>query len=351
MALPLNKKHKLNLIFLLLTGIFLAANYAIEFSAPPYFPKPIYSLPDSQKDSLKIALGRLLFYDPILSKDNSISCASCHSSFNAFAHTDHALSHGINDSIGNRNAPALFNLAWQKNLMWDGSIRLLSMQALAPIHHPKEMGESLLTVLKKLQSKSLYKQAFYAVYQDSTIHTKNLLDAIEKFELSLVSFGAKYDRVKLGKDSFNTMEQRGYTLFKQHCNECHQEPLFFKNTFENNGLLLDSQLMDFGRFNITLQNSDSFKFKIPSLRNLAYTYPYMHDGRFKKLSDVLAHYQSNQRNYGQMTDKIRNGIHLNSFEKVELLAFLQTLNDKNFVLNPSHQFPKTFFRHSEGFKY
>jgi cytochrome c peroxidase len=116
--------------------------------------------------------------------------------------------------------------------------------------------------------------------------------------------------------------------------------LFFKNDFENNGLAVDSNLLDLGRYTLTWQEDDRFRFKIPSLRNLAYTYPYMHDGRFKKLSEVLQHYQTGGKNPGKMTKKIRQGMALNSHEKVELLAFLQTLNDKSFVFNPQFQFPK-----------
>jgi cytochrome c peroxidase len=326
---------------LFLAGLFISSGDVWQdFLYPRYFPKPYNTLPNKKLDSAKIALGRKLFYDPNLSLDNGISCASCHSSYNAFAHTDHALSHGLGDSIGQRNAPALFNLAWQTSFMWDGAIKPLERQALAPIQHPKEMGESLANVLKKLNQHPFYKKAMIAAYGDSIFTTQKLLQALLFFELSLISANSKYDRVMQGLDSFTLVEQKGYALFKKHCNTCHTEPLFFKNDFENNGLAVDSNLLDLGRYTLTWQEDDRFRFKIPSLRNLAYTYPYMHDGRFKKLSEVLQHYQTGGKNPGKMTKKIRQGMALNSHEKVELLAFLQTLNDKSFVFNPQFQFPK-----------
>ena len=156
------------------------------FTPPDYFPKPVYDFQQNPLDSSKILLGRSLFYDPILSANNTISCASCHSPFNAFAHTDHDLSHGIFDSIGNRNAPALFNLAWQKMFMWDGAINHLDMQALAPISHKSEMGSNINEVIKKLDKSLAYKDLFLYAFQDSTISTAKILKALSQFQLTLV---------------------------------------------------------------------------------------------------------------------------------------------------------------------
>ena len=196
------------------------------FNPPYYFPKPVYDFKQNSLDSNKIDLGRILFYDPILSKNNTISCASCHSPYNAFAHTDHDLSHGIFDSIGNRNAPALFNLAWQKSFMWDGAINHLDVQALAPISHSSEMGSDISEVIKKLSLSKEYKHLFSEAFKDSTITSSKILKALSQFQLTIVSANAKYDRVKLGKETFTEQEKNGYNLFQINCASCHTEPLF-----------------------------------------------------------------------------------------------------------------------------
>jgi cytochrome c peroxidase len=310
------------------------------FNPPDYFPKPIYNFEQPPLDSNKIELGRILFYDPILSKDNTISCASCHSPFNAFAHTDHDLSHGIFDSIGNRNAPALFNLAWQKTFMWDGAINHLDMQALAPISHPSEMGSNINEVIKKLNESKAYKELFLNAFQDSTISTSKILKVLSQFQLTLVSANTKYDRVKMGKEVFTEQEKNGYQLFKKNCASCHSEPLFSNYNFENNGLPIDPTLNDMGRYVITENENDKRKFKVPSLRNLSFTYPYMHDGRFMTLQEVINHYTSGIEYSETLSLQFNKSIELSSNEKVDLISFLLTLNDKDFVFNKKHQFKK-----------
>lgn len=310
------------------------------FNPPDYFPKPVYNFEHPPLDSNKIELGRILFYDPILSKDNTISCASCHSPFNAFAHTDHDLSHGIFDSIGNRNAPALFNLAWQKTFMWDGAINHLDMQALAPISHPSEMGSNINEVIKKLNESKAYKELFLNAFQDSTISTSKILKALSQFQLTLVSANAKYDRVKMGKEVFTEQEKNGYQLFKKNCASCHSEPLFSNYNFEKNGLPIDPTLNDLGRYVITENENDKAKFKVPSLRNLSFTYPYMHDGRFMTLQEVINHYTSGIEHSETLSSQFNESIELSSNEKVDLISFLLTLNDKDFVFNKKHQFKK-----------
>jgi len=310
------------------------------FNPPDYFPKPIYDFQQNPLGSNKIELGRTLFYDPILSADNTISCASCHSPFNAFAHTDHDLSHGIFDSIGNRNAPALFNLAWQKTFMWDGAINHLDMQALAPISHPSEMGSNINEVINKLNESKAYKELFSNAFQDSTISTAKILKALSQFQLTLVSANAKYDRVKMGKEVFTEQEKNGYQLFKNNCASCHSEPLFSNYNFENNGLPIDPTLNDLGRFVITQNENDKGKFKVPSLRNLSFTYPYMHDGRFMTLQEVINHYTSGIEHSTTLSSQLNESIELSSNEKVDLISFLLTLNDKDFAFNKKHQFKK-----------
>jgi cytochrome c peroxidase len=307
---------------------------------PEYFPAPHYDFSENSFEPAKVELGRLLFYDPLLSKDSSISCASCHSPFNAFAHTDHDLSHGLNDAIGLRNAPALFNLAWQKDFMWDGAATRLDLQALAPLTHPDEMGESLEGVLKKLSKSSFYKRAFKETWGDTLINSLRLFKSLAQFQLSLVSANAKYDLVQHGTAFFTEQEARGYALFKTHCNSCHSEPLFSNYAFSTNGLSIDSTLNDYGRMMVTQRNKDSLHFKTPSLRNLSYSYPYMHDGRFQSLREVLKHYSGTLSHKELLPEALRKPLAIGKAEQTDLISFLLTLNDSHFVFNPQHRFPK-----------
>ena len=305
----------------------------INLNYPDYFPNPIYNFSANTLSKSKIELGRALFYDPILSADNTISCATCHSPFNAFSHTDHALSHGINDAIGDRNAPALFNLAWQGLFMWDGAANHLDVQALAPISHPKEMGESISHVIYKLQHSTLYPTLFKNAFGDSSISGEKTLKAMAQFQLTLTSSNSKYDGVKKGDYHFTKQEQAGYALFKNNCNSCHAEPLFSTYEFASNGLKIDSTLNDYGRWQVTKNKKDSLLFKIPSLRNLSYSYPYMHDGRFKKLYEVVNHYTNSSLNKTPLiSSELANPITLSPNQKTDLIAFLLTLNDLSLIL-------------------
>ena len=307
---------------------------------PAYFPKPVYDFQKNPLSNEKIRLGRLLFYDPILSADSSISCASCHSPFNAFAHTDHALSHGINDRSGKRNAPALFNLAWQPLFMWDGAIRQLDQQALAPIAHPDEMGQDLSKLPSKIQAVSAYRNLFKQAFGDSIISLSKITKALSAFQLSLISANSRYDRVISGREKFTAQESKGYTVFKSHCNRCHTEPLFTSYAMKTNRLPADSTLYDPGAAAISRLTEDSFLFKVPSLRNLSYTYPYMHDGRFKNLRQVLAHYRS-VSGPGVSVPVLPSV--LTPEEETDLTAFLRTLTDSAFVFNPQNRFPQEGF--------
>lgn len=320
--------------FLLLTVLALAFRTEDPlFSYPKQWPKPIYAFRNNPLTAQKIALGRALFYDPRLSHNNSISCASCHSPYSAFTHVDHALSHGINDSIGTRNSPALMNLAWQSSFMWDGAVNHLDVQALAPLSHAKEMGSSIAELVARLRSSAHYRRLFAAAYGDSSATGERTLKALSQFMLTLVSANAKYDRVQLGTDQFTAQEQNGYRLFKTHCNACHTEPLFSNYLFADNGLPIDPTLNDYGRLRVTLNPSDSFKFKTPTLRNVEYSYPYMHDGRFGKLAQVIDHYTRGIQPRRSLATPLRSPIVLSSNDKVDLIAFLLTLSDREFVFD------------------
>lgn len=336
------------LIFSLFVSILLLGSWTSILTTPTKliypesWPEPSYDFTKNPLTEEGIQLGRKLFYDPLLSKDNTISCSSCHLSYTAFTHVDHKLSHGIEDRIGTRNSLALMNLAWNKSFMWDGSANHLDMQALAPISDPKEMGSSIAEVVDKLQKSEAYPTLFHAAFGDTLITGAKVLKALSQFQLTLISSNSKYDKVMGHKDEevFTQQEQNGYNLYKVHCASCHTEPLFTSGEFANNGLAPDSILNDKGRMLITQNPSDSLSFKIPSLRNLKYSFPYMHDGRFDNLREVINHYTEQIDPDGFIDPRLSQKIELTSNEKVDLIAFLRTLNDREFVFNKDFVFPR-----------
>ena len=310
----------------------------IYLNIPKNWPKPSYDFSKNPLTEEKFQLGCKLFYDPILSKDNTISCASCHLQQTAFAHVDHQLSHGIDGKIGVRNSLSLQNLAWSKDFMWDGGVNHLDMQPLAPITSETEMNETLQNVVGKLQKNEKYQKMFQKAFGTTKITGQQTLKALSQFVLSLTSANSKYDKIAKNEEVFTIMEQKGYDLFKQNCASCHQEPLFTSDKFENNGLAIDATLNDYGRMKITQNPQDSLKFKVPTLRNIQYTFPYMHDGRFGTLSEVLKHY--NSLNSNTISKKLSKPMHLSDNNKTEIIAFLKTLSDTEFLFNPRYSYPK-----------
>ncbi|MFN0014372.1 MAG: cytochrome-c peroxidase [Saprospiraceae bacterium] len=304
----------------------------VDLRYPMQWPSPAYDFSRNPLTRQGIELGRRLFYDPVLSRDSTVSCASCHLSFTAFTHVDHALSHGIEDRIGIRNSPALMNLAWATSFMWDGAVAHLDFQALAPISHPAEMDNTLENVVKKLSASALYPALFESAYGAGGITGERVLKAISQFELTLISADAKYDRVLQGEEKFTEQEQNGYAIFQKNCASCHAEPFFTNFSFEKNGLPADTSLRDLGRMGITQNPADSLRFKVPTLRNIEFSQPYMHDGRFRKLRDVVNHYAQ--------TTALERKIELDSNQKTDLVAFLLTLTDRAFLFNPEYSFPK-----------
>ena len=313
------------------------------WKTPSNWPEPVYDFRKNPLDSATIQLGRVLFYDPVLSLDSTISCASCHSPYNTFTHVDHALSHGIYDRIGTRNSPVLVNLAWGKSFMWDGAVNHLDMQALAPLENHLEMGESLPHVIQKIRRQEKYKRLFKSAYHTEIITGERLLKAISQFMLTLVSSNSKYDQVVRGENGvqFTEQENKGYYLFKEHCASCHTEPLFTNQTFQNNGLAPDSILRDLGRMKITQKSSDSLKFKVPTLRNIERSTPYMHDGRYRSLQMVLFHYSSDIHSSATLAPELRKGISLTEEDKRSIISFLKTLTDYTFLNNTQFQYPGT----------
>lgn len=277
-------------------------------------------------------LGKKLFYDGALSSDNVTSCGSCHQNFAAFSTFDHDYSHGVSDTFTSRSAPALFNLAWMKSFHWDGGVKNLEMQAINPITAANEMGETLENVLRKIASDPGYKPLYQKAYGDGNITSSRTLKALAQFVGQLVSSNSKYDRVKAGKDTLTTFEAKGYKMFLQNCNSCHQEPLFTTNGFARNGMPMNRQ-GDKGRMDITGNSADSLAFKIPSLRNIQLTYPYMHDGRFYSVDEAINHYMSIDTSRNDIDPILKNKIQMTALQKNQLIYFLYTLTDTSFTKN------------------
>ena len=320
-------------------GFFLIETTPIYFEIPKNFPKPVYDFKRNPLTEEGFQLGSNLFYDPILSRDSTISCASCHLQQTGFTHVDHDLSHGIDGKIGNRNTLSLQNLAWTKDFMWDGGVNHLDVQPIHPITSEVEMDETLENVVSKLQKSDKYPPLFWAAFGTKKITGQLMLKALSQFVVSLTSSNSKYDKVMRKEEKFTEMEQNGYRLFKQNCASCHREPLFKSDKFEYNGLQLDPTLNDFGRMRITQNPKDSLKFKVPTLRNIQYTFPYMHDGRFKTLNEVVKHYNALQANK-MLPKELAKPMRLTDNERTDLVAFLKTLTDKEFLFNPRYAYSK-----------
>lgn len=305
--------------------------YGINFSFPEGWPSPLYNFEQNKLTEEGFRLGRKLFYEKRLSRDNTISCGSCHQQFAAFSHSAHSVSHGIDGLLGTRNAPGLFNLNWHPTFMWDGGINHIEVQPLAPIANPVEMDEDFNNVITKLNDDEEYKLLFKEAFGDETINSERILKAIAQFQGMLLSANSKYDKYIQGKLSLSTSEINGLSIFRQKCNSCHKEPLFSDFSYRNNGLAIHNAYKDSGRAHISGASIDRYKFKVPSLRNIAVTAPYMHDGRFNSLMDCLDHYTSGIYQTENLDTLLTNGIVLTAQEKQDVIMFLQTLTDNNFL--------------------
>ncbi len=305
------------------------------FEKPINFPPVVYSNPKNGVSEAGFELGKTIFYDPSLSRNGKVSCGSCHAQVHGFADHNTPVSFGVDGKMGKRNSPPLFNLAWHPSFMWDGGVNNLEIMPVAPFTDSLEMDETMANVVLKLQHNSKYPSLFQAAFGDTSITDQRLLFALAQFMKMLVSADAKYDQVQNKKATFSTSEQNGFNIFQTNCIACHQPPLFTDFSFANNGNGTFSS--DLGRERITLDPTDKGKFKVPSLRNVSLTYPYMHNGNIRTLDQVLDHYTNLDTTMHQNLDtRLRKPIVLNDDEKADLKAFLQTLTDYTFISN--HQF-------------
>ncbi len=308
----------------------------ITFKVPEGWPTPFYSFQNNELTNAGFYLGRKLFYDTRLSRDNSTSCGSCHQSFAAFAHSDHDLSHGVDGLLGTRNSPPIFNMNWHTSFFWDGGVNHIESQPINPIQNPVEMDETLPSIIAKIEADAKYRQMFAAAWGDEKVTSQRIFKSMAQFMGVIVSDNSKYDQYMRGETGLTISERNGLKIYNDKCASCHTAPLFTDFSYRNNGLPPTS-VNDSGRMRITQVVTDMYKFKIPSLRNLKYTAPYMHDGRFRTLDRVLDHYDSGIVQSPTLDPQLQNGISLSAQERIDLLSFLNTLNDEVLVRDERFQ--------------
>lgn len=294
-----------------------------------------------------VALGKKLFFDKFLSGDETQSCATCHQPNNAF--TDNLqFSTGINGNLGTRNAMPLFNLAWNfdERFAWDGKEFSLEKQALEPVSNLNELHSDWKKIAEKLQSNSEYPTLFLQAFGSSVIDSTLVTKAIAQFERTLISGNSKFDKFLLEQVNLTPEEENGFNIFMDeakgdcfHCHGSNNNPLWTDNQFHNNGL--DTNFSDLGLGAVTGDPADNGKFKTPSLRNLTFTSPYMHDGRFTTLEEVINHYSEGLQNSSTIDPLMKKvnqgGVNLTPQDKADLKAFLLSLSDFDFINNPNFQ--------------
>ncbi len=326
--------------------------YSITYGA--FDPPNIAS--DNQLTIQGVKLGRMLFYEKRLSKNNSLSCAGCHRQKHAFTDTSR-FSIGIRGKFGKRQAMSVFNMAWNENeFFWDGRAHLLRHQALMPIQDSLEMDEQLENIVQKLNVDQNYLDQFMSAFGSEEITELKISLALEQFMNSIVSVESKYDRYLRGEIVLDTNEERGRYLFFAEfnpgipnlsgadCAHCHIGKNFENDKYLNNALDTDAGMMDNGRMNVTGMSSDKGKFKVTSLRNIELTAPYMHDGRFQTLEEVVDHYNSGMKMSSTIDPALiyplnSGGLQLTNEDKRDLIAFLKTLTDEVMLTNQEYSNP------------
>ena len=328
--------------------------YALQI--PAHFPNmPIPA--DNPMTVEGVELGRFLFYETKLSGDNSMSCATCHLQSAGFSDPNQ-FSTGITGAVGDRNSMALINLGWQQFFFWDGRAATLEEQLLEPVPNPIEMNQSWTDAVNKLRADPKYPEMFAKAFGENGIDSIKVTKALAQFLRTMISAESKYDVMYKYQNGLQltpaeqqiytniTLEEwAGYDLFLSlngaDCLHCHNGPLMQVQIFSNNGL--DASFSDQGRMGVTGNAADNGRFKVPTLRNIAFTGPYMHDGRFETLDDVIDHYSSGvvqSETIDPMMEFVHmGGVQLNNEEKQFLKAFLLCLSDENFINNPKFSNP------------
>jgi cytochrome c peroxidase len=325
----------------------------VTLATKPFFPPAVIPA-DNPLTMEGIELGRHLFYETKLSGDNTQACASCHNQELAFTDNGERFSTGITGAVGTRNSMPLFNLTWTNRFFWDGRVATMRAQVLLPIEDPTEMHESLENAIFKLQQTALYPELFGKAFGDEVITEDRMAKALEQFILSIQSTDSKFDkfRVNPALSPLSPQETRGFNTFMREfsppgsgrpvgadCFHCHGTHLFTANNFTNNGLD-ESPAVGFSI--VTNDPNDIGKFKTPSLRNVAVSGPYMHDGRFATLEEVLEHYNAHIKQSPTLDVSLKSqgvGLGLSTQDKADIIAFLHTLTDSVYLNNPAYKSP------------
>ena len=313
----------------------------IYFSNTPYVIETPYGFPnmnipsDNPMTVEGVALGKKLFKDPILSANNTQACINCHQQNFAFSDPKQ-FSTGIDNIQGVRNASALINIGWNTSFNWDGSSLTLEEQAFEPVTNEIEMHNDWNNVETTLNLHADYPTLFKEAFNIDYIDSNHIVKAISQFERTLISANSKLDRYLNNEEQLTISELNGYAIFnteKGDCFHCHSTNMFMDNLFHNNGLDIEP-FIDIGRAKVTSNPLDNGKFKTPTLRNVEMTAPYMHDGRFATLEEVVEHYDSGGK-YSTTVDplmkKLGVGLQLSNQEKKDLVAYLKTLTDHEFI--------------------
>jgi cytochrome c peroxidase len=329
------RRHSIVVAILLSAPLVSACQPEELVTIPDTFPK--MPVPDNnQLTRERVDLGKRLFYEPMLSRTGEIACSSCHKQEHAFA-DPRQFSEGVEGRLGDRNAPPLFNLAWNTSFFWDGNAPTLEHQVIGPIVNPLEMDMKMTDVVDRVAMDGSYVRQFEAAYGRKP-DPEGVTKAIASFMRTMVSGDSRHDRFVRGdRTALNEGEQRGRELFfseRAECFHCHVGFNLTNNGFHNNGTRLDD--LDLGREKITERASDHGKFKVPSLRNVAVTAPYMHDGSLATLEDVVEHYSKGGQGHPN-TDPTIHALDLTDGEKADLAAFLGTLTDGAFLSDPRFQ--------------
>ncbi|WP_108868635.1 cytochrome-c peroxidase [Aquimarina aquimarini] len=316
-----------------------------ELIQPEGFPEIKYTTQNNPITQKGFELGRKLFFDPRLSADGSISCNNCHQQSRGFADSPvHPMSIGINSQAGNRNAPPLFNMAFRKEFFWDGGVTHLDFVPINALESDIEMGETMKNVVEKLNRNDEYRQLFKEAFDVDSITSPRILQAFSQYMLLMISNDSKYDQYQRQENNvtFTESEQKGMLLFDEKCSSCHSGSLFTDQSFRNNGI--SDTFSDNGRALITESNSDIGKFRVPTLRNIEVTGPYMHNANFDTLEEVLQHYANGVKNSETLdamlkTENNQLGIALTESEQADIIAFLKTLTDETFLTDPKFNNP------------
>ncbi len=309
----------------------------LALKIPSNFPPLTYNITQNPPTEMGFELGKKIFYDGRLSSDGDISCSFCHIQQNAFTHHGHTVSHGVNNASGTRNSPSIQNMAFQSQFMWDGAADNLDFQPVIPLLSTIEMNGNLEAIIAMMKADPKYVKLFSLAFPNKQITTENLFKALSQFMVLNISSNSKFDKYRrneVGGD-FTADEVAGYAIFKNKCANCHATDLFTDNSFRNNGLNINPQVNDVGRYRLTQLPQDYYKFKVPSLRNVAVTAPYMHDGRFGTLDAVLNHYSNGITNSITLDSTLSQngvlGIPLTITEKSQIISFLNTLTDNQYI--------------------